>query len=100
VIWMHSSGAQAWLGDAILLAQIGRVSLIVNATGSGMNGSAEGDRDATIAAVVALRHARRRRHGRGLPPSTARGSRPSPSALWDAMKQGINLIDDEIIRRG
>jgi cephalosporin-C deacetylase-like acetyl esterase len=57
VVWMHASGAQAWLGDAILLAQAGAVSLIVNAPGSGMSGSPEGDRDAMIAAVVALRRA-------------------------------------------
>jgi cephalosporin-C deacetylase-like acetyl esterase len=57
VVWMHSSGAQAWLGDVILLAQAGAVSLIVNAPGSGANGSPEGDRDAMIAAVVALRRA-------------------------------------------
>jgi len=57
VIWMHSSGALAWLGDAILLAQAGAVSVIVNSPGAGMNGSPEGDRDAMIAAVVALRRA-------------------------------------------
>lgn len=57
VIWMHSSGALAWLGDAILLAQSGAVSLIINAPGSVGGGTPEGDRDAMISAVVALRRA-------------------------------------------
>jgi cephalosporin-C deacetylase-like acetyl esterase len=57
VVWMHSSGALAWLGDAILLAQAGAVSLIVNAPASVAAGTPEGDRDAMIAAVVALRRA-------------------------------------------
>lgn len=57
VVWMHSSGALAWLGDAVLLAQSGSVSLIVNAPASTAAGTPEGDRDAMIAAVVALRRA-------------------------------------------
>ena len=57
VIWMHSSGALAWLGDAVLLAQCGAVSLIVNVPGGGVAGTPEGDRDAMIMAVVALRRA-------------------------------------------
>jgi dienelactone hydrolase len=55
VIWMHSSGAAAWLGDAILLTQSGAVSLIINSPASSAPGTPEGDRDAMIAAVVALR---------------------------------------------
>jgi dienelactone hydrolase len=57
VIWMHSSGALAWLGDVVLLAQCGAVSLIVNAPASAGGGTPDGDRDAMIAAVVALRRA-------------------------------------------
>jgi dienelactone hydrolase len=57
VIWMHSSGALAWLGDVVLLAQTGAVSLIVNAPASTAGTSPEADRDAMIAAVVALRRA-------------------------------------------
>ena len=57
VVWMHSSGALAWLGDAILLTQSGAVSLIINAPASSVPGTPEGDRDAMIAAVVALRRA-------------------------------------------
>ena len=56
VVWMHSSGALEWLGDAVLLAQCGAVSLILN-PGEGVSGSPEGDRDAMILAVVALRRA-------------------------------------------
>lgn len=57
VIWMHSSGAAAYLGDAVLLAQGGAVSLIVNAPAADGSGTPEGDRDSMIAAVVALRRA-------------------------------------------
>jgi cephalosporin-C deacetylase-like acetyl esterase len=57
VVWMHSSGALAWLGDAILLTQSGAVSLIINPPASVAAGTPEGDRDAMIAAVVALRRA-------------------------------------------
>jgi dienelactone hydrolase len=57
VIWMHSSGALAWLGDAVLLAQAGAVSLIANAPASSEPGSPENDRDAMIVAVIALRRA-------------------------------------------
>lgn len=57
VVWMHSSGALAWLGDAVLLTQAGAVSLVVNAPASSTPGTPEGDRDAMIAAVVALRRA-------------------------------------------
>jgi cephalosporin-C deacetylase-like acetyl esterase len=57
VIWMHSSGALSWLGDAVLLAQCGAVSLVVNAPAGVGGGAAEGDRDAMILAVVALRRA-------------------------------------------
>ena len=57
VVWMHSSGALAYLGDAVLLAQGGAVSLIVNAPGADAPGTPEGDRDSMIAAVVALRRA-------------------------------------------
>jgi cephalosporin-C deacetylase-like acetyl esterase len=57
VIWMHSSGALAWLGDAVLLAQSGAVSLIVNAPAPNAPGAPEGDRDTMVAAVVALRRA-------------------------------------------
>jgi dienelactone hydrolase len=57
IVWMHSSGALAWLGDAILLAQSGAVSLVINAPDSNGQKTPEGDRDAMIAAVVALRRA-------------------------------------------
>jgi hypothetical protein len=57
VVWLHSSGALAWLGDAILLTQSGAVSLIINPPASVGSGTPEGDRDAMIAAVVALRRA-------------------------------------------
>jgi cephalosporin-C deacetylase-like acetyl esterase len=57
VVWMHSSGALAWLGDTVLLAEAGAVSLIINAPGAVGSGTAEGDRNAMIAAVVALRRA-------------------------------------------
>lgn len=57
VVWMHSSGALAWLGDTVLAAQAGAVSLIVNAPEGVAAGTPEGDRDAMIAAVVALRRA-------------------------------------------
>jgi dienelactone hydrolase len=55
VVWMHSSGALGWLGDAVMLAQCGAVSLIVNAP-AGVSGIPE-DRDAMILTVVALRRA-------------------------------------------
>ena len=57
VVWMHSSGALAYLGDAVLLAQSGAVSLIVSAPAPDTPGTPEGDRDSMIAAVVALRGA-------------------------------------------
>lgn len=57
VVWIHSSGALAWLGDAVLMAQAGAVSLIVNSPSPGFSGKPEGDRDFLIATVVALRRA-------------------------------------------
>ena len=57
VIWMHSSGALAWLVDAILLTQSGAVWLIINTPASSAPRTQEGDRDDMIAAVVALRRA-------------------------------------------
>src|SRR5215471_2624092 len=57
VVWMHSNGALAYLGDAVLLAQGGAVSLIVNAPMPEAPGTPEGERDSMIAAVVALRRA-------------------------------------------
>src|SRR5215467_2028596 len=57
VVWMHSSGALAWLGDAVSLAQCGAVSLVINAPDAVGAGTPEGDRDAMILAVVALRRA-------------------------------------------
>ncbi len=57
VVWMHSEGAAAWLGDAILLAQCGAVSLSLNAPQSAVPHSAEEYRDGMIASVVALRRA-------------------------------------------
>lgn len=57
IVWMHSSGASAWLGDAVLLAQAGAVSLIINSQPSSSPVTPEGDRDSMVATVVALRRA-------------------------------------------
>jgi cephalosporin-C deacetylase-like acetyl esterase len=56
VVWMHSSGAMQFLGDAVLMARAGAVSLLVEA--GGLQGeSPEQTRDALIADVIALRRA-------------------------------------------
>jgi dienelactone hydrolase len=49
--------ADGFLAVPVLLAQCGAVSLIVNVPGAGVSGTPEGDRDAMIMAVVALRRA-------------------------------------------
>jgi len=55
VVWMHSSGALEMLGDAVLLAKMGAVSLLVDP--EGVVESAEQSRDRMISDVVALRRA-------------------------------------------
>jgi hypothetical protein len=45
---MHSNGALAWLRDAALLADMGAVSLIIDAPGGPNPASAEESRDGMI----------------------------------------------------
>jgi len=55
IIWMHSSGAMQLLGDAVLMARAGAVSILVES--GGIRESPEQSREAMIADVVALRRA-------------------------------------------
>ena len=56
IVWMHSSGAGQFLGDAFLMARAGAASLLVEA--EGMNGNTpEESRDKGISDVIALRRA-------------------------------------------
>ena len=56
IVWMHSSGPMEFLGDAVLMARAGAVSVLVEA--GGIQGeSPEQARDALISDVIALRRA-------------------------------------------
>lgn len=56
IVWMHSSGAIAFLGDAVLMARAGAVSLLLESE-SRTDDSPERTRDSYIADVIALRRA-------------------------------------------
>jgi cephalosporin-C deacetylase-like acetyl esterase len=57
IVWMHSNGMWAWLGDAVLMADSGAVSLIVDPPDGPSPQSGEESRDAMIQTVFALRRA-------------------------------------------
>lgn len=57
IIWMHSNGATAFLGNAVLMAKAGAVSLLVGEAEGLPGGTAEQARDQLIADVVGLRRA-------------------------------------------
>jgi cephalosporin-C deacetylase-like acetyl esterase len=57
VVWMHSNGMLAWLGDAVLLGKAGTVSLIVDPPGGPSPQNAEQSRTEMIQTVIALRRA-------------------------------------------
>jgi dienelactone hydrolase len=57
IIWMHSSGAIGFLGNAVLMEKAGAVSLLVSEADGLKGGTAELARDQLIADVIGLRRA-------------------------------------------
>src|SRR4030095_210191 len=57
IIWMHSNGSVAFLGNAVLMAKAGAVSLLVGEAEGLPGGTAELARDQLIADVIGLRRA-------------------------------------------
>jgi dienelactone hydrolase len=58
IVWMHSGGAIQFLGDAVLMAKTGAVSLLVGqAEGTPGGGTPEQARDGLITDVIGLRRA-------------------------------------------
>ncbi|MBV9507119.1 MAG: prolyl oligopeptidase family serine peptidase [Acidobacteriia bacterium] len=57
IIWMHSSGAIGFLGNAVLMGKAGAVSILVGEADGLPGGTAEQARDQLIADVVGLRRA-------------------------------------------
>ncbi len=57
VVWMHSSGPIRFLGDAVLMAKAGAVSLLVGQAEDLAGGTAEKDRDQQITDIIGLRRA-------------------------------------------
>jgi cephalosporin-C deacetylase-like acetyl esterase len=57
MVWMHSNGAIGFLGNAILMARAGAVSLLVGEAEGLPGGTAEFARDQLIADVIGLRRA-------------------------------------------
>ena len=56
IIWMHSGGPLNWLGDAVLMAQAGAVSLIIDPPSQG-NETPQAARESMIDSVIAIRRA-------------------------------------------
>jgi dienelactone hydrolase len=57
IVWMHSNGAIRFLGNAVLMAKAGAVSLLVAEAEGLKGGTAELARDQLIADVIGLRRA-------------------------------------------
>jgi len=57
IVWMHSSGAIGFLGNAVLTARVGAVCLLVGEAEGLKGGTAELERDQLIADVIGLRRA-------------------------------------------
>jgi dipeptidyl aminopeptidase/acylaminoacyl peptidase len=57
IVWMHSQGAIGFLGNAVLMARAGAVSLLVGEAEGLPGGTAEQARDQLIADVIGLRRA-------------------------------------------
>ena len=57
IVWMHSQGAIGFLGNAVLMAKAGAVSLLVGEAEGLPGGTAELARDQLIADVIGLRRA-------------------------------------------
>jgi dienelactone hydrolase len=57
IIWMHSSGPIQFLGDAVLMARAGAVSLLVGQAEDTPGGTAEKARDQQIIDIIGLRRA-------------------------------------------
>lgn len=55
IVWMHSGGSIQFLGDAVMLAKAGAVSLLLSEAEGFAGGSAEQIRDQYVAAVIGLR---------------------------------------------
>jgi cephalosporin-C deacetylase-like acetyl esterase len=55
IVWMHSGGSIQFLGDAVLMAKAGAVSLLVSEAEGLPGGSGERIRDQYVAAVIGLR---------------------------------------------
>ena len=55
IVWMHSAGSIQFLGDAILLAKAGAVSLLLSEAEGLPTGSAENIKAQYVAAVIGLR---------------------------------------------
>jgi dienelactone hydrolase len=57
IVWVHSSGAIGFLGNAVLMAKSGAVSILVGEADGLKGGAAELARDQLIADVIGLRRA-------------------------------------------
>jgi dienelactone hydrolase len=57
IVWMHSGGAIQFLGDAVLMAKLGAVSLLIGQSEDTPSGTPEQARDQLILDVIALRRA-------------------------------------------
>jgi dienelactone hydrolase len=57
IVWMHSSGAIGFLGDAVLMAKAGAVSMIVQSVDGLPSADAEDAKNQSIADIVGLRRA-------------------------------------------
>ena len=57
IVWMHSGGPLQWLGDAVLMADMGAVSILVDPPGVTPPEDPEAYRDHMIQSVVGLRRA-------------------------------------------
>jgi dienelactone hydrolase len=57
IVWMHSGGAMQFLGDAVLMAKAGAVSLLVGQAEGTPGGTPEQARDQLITDIIGLRRA-------------------------------------------
>ncbi|HTQ56879.1 MAG TPA: prolyl oligopeptidase family serine peptidase [Bryobacteraceae bacterium] len=57
IVWMHSGGAIQFLGDAVLMAKLGAVSILIGQAEDTPSGTPEQARDQLILDVVSLRRA-------------------------------------------
>ncbi|MFN7992916.1 MAG: prolyl oligopeptidase family serine peptidase [Bryobacteraceae bacterium] len=55
IVWMHSGGALQFMGDAVLMARAGAISLLIGQSEGAPNGTPEQARDQLIYDVIALR---------------------------------------------